>query len=165
MSIQDLVSVSFVCIVIYLVIKARKKKKRDLKILYLDEGRKTPVLYSKTYDLSGKPDAIVQDAFGVVAVVEYKSRAKRIYESDIVQVKAAALVARENRFPIKYAIIKTKQDEKRIDLPKSNAALYKQLIPFISLVKEARRGKSVPANPNKYKCNACGYRYTCKQAA
>lgn len=147
-----------------IALKTLRSKKSELKILYLDEGRKTPTLYSKTYDLSGKPDAIVRDQNGEVALIEYKSRLKNIYLSDVVQAKAGALVARENNFPVKYALIKTKQHEERIELPKSNAALYRHLTPFISQAREARRGKVVKPNANKFKCGACGYQYTCKEA-
>lgn len=141
---------------------SRLIKVRSVKNLYIDEGRETPVLYSNTYGLSAKPDAIIKDEYGRVAVVEYKSRkGKSVYDSDIVQAKCASLVARENNYPVEYILIKTQSVSKKITLPKSNKVLYQELAPFVNVVNRAREGKSVEPSPENFKCRFCSYKNAC----
>lgn len=133
--------------------------------LYIDKGRSTPVLYSKTYHLSGKPDAIIRDQYGDIACVEYKSRTANIYESDIVQVKAASLIARENGYNVKYAIVKTRQQSHRIALPRKDSDLYHQIKSYIAIVQDARNNQPVPAIAHPIKCRYCGYKARCPSSA
>lgn len=92
--------------------------------------------------------------------VEYKSRKQNLYDSDIIQLKAASLLAREQGYNVRYGLIKTQEKEYRIDLS-SNQALYKELKPFIGLAREASKGHDVPAKPSKFKCQYCAYKSDC----
>lgn len=156
-----------ICIVIGIIFYclSRLLKTNGIENLYIDEGKKTPVLYSKNYGLSAKPDAIIKDEHGKIAVIEYKSRkGKSIYDSDIVQAKGASLVARENGYAVDYIIIKTQSAQKTIQLPKSNKALSKEIQPFINIVKNARKGRAVTPNPAKFKCRFCSYKNVCQHS-
>lgn len=133
------------------------------KIVYIDTKQNNKALVSKEYDLLAKPDFIFQEPNGGCVLVEYKSRSSGIYDSDLKQVYASAICARENGFKIVRAIIATKTKNYDVDLKSSNKQLYSLVnseVEFIRSVNE-KRVISAPVYPFKAKCRSCGYKSTC----
>lgn len=137
----------------------RYARKTHSVAVWIDEGRQTKPFYSKQYNLAGKPDAIMRKGSTLYSV-EYKSRKQNIYDSDVIQLKAASLLAREQGYNVRYGLIKTQEKEYRVDFG-TNQALYKELKQYIALASDIDRGKDVPAKPHKFKCQYCAYKSDC----
>lgn len=130
------------------------------RIVYKDTGPKSRVFVNKKYKVAAKPDLIIKNIDGFIGV-EFKSRQYGIYESDIVEAKAAALAAR-SKYPI-YAIqIKNQNQNKVIVLPKSNDDLYREIERYILLASQAH-SKLLPASPHTMKCKSCPVKMSCNE--
>ena len=154
----------------FLFISFKRHDVRDIpsvagKNVWLDKGRETKAFYHKRYGIAAKPDAI-QKVDGQLEAVEYKSRYGQVFESDIVQLKAASLAARANGYAISHGVVKTSSTSKRFALPRSDAELFEQIKPFYDQVKmiKANRQAAVSSNPHQRKCHACGYSERCPDA-
>ena len=154
----------FALLVLALFLLFKKNRTKSDEVVWLDEGKSVKPFVSHTYKLVGKPDAIIKDNNGSLVLVEYKSRLKRVYLSDIVQAKSAALVMRDNGYPIKKIMIKTQTDNHIEVLPKSERAIFKEIEQYIIFAIRARNQQSVPASPAKYKCRTCSVRAHCMEA-
>ena len=148
----------FVGVGLLYLVQLRNRTQQPVAV-WIDQGRQTKPFYSKQYQLTGKPDAIMRKGSTLYSV-EYKSRKNNIYDSDVIQLKAASLLAREQGYNVRYGLIKTQEKEYRIDLS-SNEALFKELKPFIGLAREASKCLDVPAKPSKFKCQYCAYKSDC----
>ena len=132
--------------------------------VWLDEGKKTKPFFHPGYQLVAKPDAIQKIAQKLYAI-EYKSRESKVFESDIVQLKAACLAARANGYKIYGGFIVTNKGFKEVSLPSSDRQLFKQISQYHQLVMDIKAGRSVKASPTQNKCRSCGYRHACTDYA
>ena len=144
-----------------LIRKSSNKLNIDGKLIWVDKGRTKP-FYNKVFKVLGKPDLMYKIKSGILAV-EYKSRNANIYASDIAQGKAAALAARGSGYNVTELMVLTKNNRKRFPLPKSDKALYSEVERLCQIVRSAKRGKSQPSMPSKFKCHNCAYANSCKK--
>lgn len=132
-------------------------------VLYADRGPGSKVLKDKVLNIYSKPDRI-EGTMKESELLEYKSRNRRVYESDIVQAQAGVISARAEGFNVKKAYVitgngskqsvplgSTERILKRIEIPLKNARLVKS-------------GGEPKASPAKYKCTTCSYSHACKHA-
>lgn len=132
-------------------------------IIWTDQGRRTKPFFYRKFGVFGKPDLICRKGNTVLAV-EYKSRHRPVYESDIAQALCAALAARGDGYNVTRALIKTSTTERYIDLPRSDQDLYQTIKVYIDLAADAKDGKKMMATPNTRKCRACAFRNGCRHA-
>lgn len=133
------------------------------KIVYIDTKENNKSLISNKYQLLAKPDFIFQEPNGNCVLVEYKSRSSGIYNSDVKQVYASAICARENGYKVVRAIVATKTKNYDVDLNSSNKQLYSLInseVEFIRSVIE-KRVISAPVYSFQVKCRSCGFKSTC----
>lgn len=91
--------------------RGRNRSKNPLglpgKVVYADTGNESEVFRSPKYGVSAKPDFILKLKNKAHVLVEYKGRdSKEVFESDIVQAKAAVLAAR-TKYPVSSAFVVT----------------------------------------------------------
>ena len=134
------------------------------KLIWVDEGKKTKPFFNSRYQIFGKCDQLYKTLGGVLAV-EYKSRRGKIYLSDIVQSKAAALAARGAGYKVTRVLVKTKNQEQYMKLPSSDDALFQEIAEFFHKAKAAKEGLQVKAFPEKQKCRRCAYFNSCSKSA
>ncbi|MFT6904806.1 MAG: CRISPR/Cas system-associated exonuclease Cas4 (RecB family) [Oleiphilaceae bacterium] len=130
------------------------------ELIWVDESKDTKPFFNNKYKVFGKPDFIYKRRSGATAV-EYKSRFGKVYESDIVQAKTAALAARGAGIKIDQIMIKTERDTQILNLPKRNKDLFIQIEGNIREARKAKLGIRMNARPNKIKCRACSHKNTC----
>lgn len=134
------------------------------ELLYADQGRKSKAFVSRKYGIRAKPDFLIRQPDGRVALVEYKSRNNgRIYESDIVQAKASVLAARE-AYPVVAMYIKTKHRLQAIPIPQDSDALYREVERYAELARRAKRGELLREyTHNRNQCKTCSVRAGCQR--
>lgn len=139
-----------------------RKNNLDIKgkLIWVDHSKKTKPFFNSTFKVFGKPDLMYVVRGGVLAV-EYKSRYGRIYESDIVQAKCAALAARGDGYKVIKVLLKTSTQERYIPLPKKDKDLYDEIKFFILISRKAKKGDSLPGTPDAKKCASCAYKHDC----
>lgn len=133
------------------------------KVIWIDIGKKTTPFFNNTFSVLGKPDLMYKVKGGILAV-EYKDRGRGIYNSDIVQAKCAALAARGEGFKVIRVLIKNRSEDRYIELPPSDHALYKQIERYILLSRKAKNGEKMQAQPERHKCRACSLKLSCQYA-
>src|SRR4051794_13793424 len=69
------------------------------KLIWTDKGKLTKSFYNNDFEVFGKPDFLYREREEIIAV-EFKSRFGPVFESDIVQAKAAALAARGDGYKV-----------------------------------------------------------------
>ncbi len=153
----------FFTIKIILFFRPRNKLGIDGSLIWTDTGKTTEPFFNHNFKVFGKPDLMYKIRSGVLAV-EYKSRKGRIYTSDIVQAKSAALAARGSGYHVTKILVRTKTKENYFDLPRNDLALYKEIEVSANHAREAKTGKSMNASPSHFKCRACAYRMKCQFA-
>ncbi len=162
---------AFIVLVVvgFLVLRWFKPKRDPLgidgKLVWVDRGQKTKPFFNKQFRVLGKPDLMYMRASRGVLAVEFKSRTGRIYESDVVQAKTAALAARGEGYRVCRILVKTKGTEQYFDLPSSDAALFKEIQQFVAYTRAAKQGVSLKAFPQRYKCKTCAYSQNCDSRA
>ena len=136
----------------------------DAEVVYADRGRNTPTLVSKEFGIVAKPDFVLRFDGGEHAVVEYKSRVNgRLYNSDIAQVKASVIAARE-RFDISlaYVIVGDKRHEVDVDFPSDE--LYEQIKPLVKHARAANAGEEIKVfATSEALCQSCAVRRHCQK--
>lgn len=136
----------------------------DGEVVYADAGRHTKSFVSDTYGIVAKPDFILKLDGGVMAVVEYKSRANgRLYASDIAQVKATVIAARET-YDVTQAYVIAGETRHEIDVNKTSAALYREIEALAKHARAANAGEIVEvyaAHPSL--CKGCAVKGSCKK--
>ena len=141
-----------------------KKPSDDLgisgKLVWVDHGKNTKPFFNQEYRVLGKPDLMYKISRGILAV-EYKGRSNNIYDSDIVQGLTASLAARGEGYQVARLLVRTDNNERYIDLPKSDRDLYKLVSNHVEIVRKAKQGRDLPANPGYYKCLHCAYTNSC----
>ena len=135
----------------------------DGELIWVDRGKDTKPFFNHTYRVLGKPDLMYRVDGGILAV-EYKSRKRSIYNSDVIQGLTACLAARGQGHKVSSLLIKTDGSDRRIELPKSDKQLYKKIEANVEMVRAAKQGKQLRALPAKYKCQYCAYTEVCDKA-
>ena len=132
------------------------------KLVWVDRGKRTKPFFNNKWRVLGKPDLMYRVANGILAV-EYKSRKRTIFGSDIVQGLTASLAARGEGFNVTQLLVKTDHAEKYISLPKGDEDLHVLIAEHVQIVRQAKAGKVLPANPSYYKCIHCAYSQSCQR--
>lgn len=130
------------------------------ELIWVDRGKDTKPFFNHYYKVLGKPDLMYKVDGGILAV-EYKGRKNNIYDSDIVQGLTACLAARGQGYNVSRLLVKTDGSERSIDLPKSDKALYNKVSTQVELVRKAKLGQRLPAQPARFKCDHCAYTEAC----
>ena len=152
--------ISLVVFITAFVLLDRNDRESE-RVIYKDTGPNARVFVNKKYKVAAKPDLILKNIDGYIGV-EFKSRKYGIYESDIVEAKAAALAAR-SKYPIFAIQVKNQTQNKVIVLPKSNADLFREIEGYISLASQARL-RLLPATPHPMKCKSCPEKMSCNES-
>lgn len=136
----------------------------DGELIWVDRGKDTKPFFNHAYRVLGKPDLMYKVDGGILAV-EYKSRKRKIYSSDVVQGLTACLAARGQGYKVTSLLIKTDQSDHRIELPKSDKQLYKKVEAHVEMARQAKQGKRLPAQPSQFKCQYCAYTEVCDKTS
>jgi len=139
----------------------------DARVVYSDTGawaRLEKPLFSRRYQLTGKPDYIVEDETGATIPVEVKpSRtARQPRHSDTMQLMAYGILVEEKfgRRPA-YGLLKYRDEVFRIEF---TDALRAELFAILEDMRRARRAKNVArSHAEAVKCRYCGYREACEE--
>lgn len=132
----------------------------DGDLIWVDEGTQAKPFFNRTYEILGKPDAMYRTSSGVSAV-EYKSRKSGVLASDIAQAKCAALAARADGYKVNEVVVVTRSEIRRVNLPRSDSDLFKEIRPLVKTIRDIRRGSKGEAKPQQGKCFNCAYRGSC----
>lgn len=132
------------------------------KIVYADQGRKSKLFINKKYGITAKPDFIIATQNGQNVMVEYKSRAGRVYQSDIVQLLASVLAAR-SEMPIHRAVVVTKGTRREVVLG-SNEQIFKEISKFVLLARRAQEGEIIKIfSSHPGVCRSCSVAHSCQR--
>lgn len=132
------------------------------KLVYSDQGRSSKLFINKRFGLSAKPDFIYNLLNGMFALVEYKSRNGRIFQSDIEQTIAGVIACRPH-YNIRVAVIQTASERKEINVDKSVEELYEMIKHNVELTRKIKNGLKVDTcYPTKYKCKSCAVANNCQ---
>jgi len=155
---------SFVILVVsklHRLLRSTNKLGIDGSLIWTDQGRNTKPFFNKDFKVLGKPDLMYKIQSGVLAV-EYKSRRSRVYLSDTVQAKSAALAARGAGYHVTKILVCTQTQKQYFELPRQDLTLYKSIEVYVSYVREAKSGSEMKATPSRYKCRSCAYHESCQ---
>ena len=134
------------------------------KVIYADDGRDSKLFINHQYGVCGKPDFILQLPNGQNASVEYKDRASKIYLSDIVQVKVAALAVRSH-MPLQKAYVVTRGGAEEIPLHSDNQKLHAEVQEYIEMARRVKNGETLCVfTASTSQCNGCSVRHKCIKA-
>lgn len=139
----------------------------NARVVYSDTGawaRLEKPLFSRRYQLTGKPDYIVQDETGATIPIEVKPTrtASQPRHSDTMQLMAYGVLI-EEKFGTRpaYGLLKYRDEVFEIAFTEELRA------EFFEIVKEmraARHAKNVSRNhADAVKCKYCGYRDACEE--
>ena len=132
------------------------------KIVYADQGRKSKLFINKKYGITAKPDFIIATQNGQNVMVEYKSRAGRVYQSDIVQLLASVLAAR-SEMPIHRAVVITKGTRREVVLG-SDEQIFKEISKFVLLARRAQEGEIIKIfSSHPGVCRSCSVAHSCQR--
>jgi len=152
--------------------KLRKSQRNRLQqqiglpgqVIYADQGRHGRKFISRRYGIVAKPDFIVRLDSGENAIVEYKSRSNgALYGSDIAQVKASALAARE-KMPIQKAFVLSGQRLHSIALKANSDELFEEVRALVEYAQRAASGEIIQVfckNPRQ--CTTCAQKSNCQK--
>lgn len=144
------------------IIIALSPSQKGERILYQDKGERSRVFVNKRFGIAAKPDTILRTDEGDICI-EFKSRKKGVYPSDIAEAKAAALAAR-SKYRIIAIEIRNQTECQKFYLPKDDKLLYSEIQQYVEMAKVANT-ELLPATPQKIKCNSCPVNQNCNQRA
>ena len=160
--------ISFVVFVALLYLARRRSHRPgsplgiEGKIVYADQGRKSKLFINKKYGITAKPDFIIATQNGQNVMVEYKSRAGRVYQSDIVQLLASVLAAR-SEMPIHRAVVVTKGTRREVVLG-SDEQIFKEISKFVLLARRAQEGEIIKIfSSHPGVCRSCSVAHSCQR--
>lgn len=132
------------------------------KLLYADGGRRSRLYSSKRYRINAKPDFIIRLPSGENAIAEYKDRANRVYESDIVQVLSSVLAVREH-MPLQRAYVVTRNGKQEIPLPADNDEIYRRIERNVTWARQVKKKELIMVGcRNKGACHKCSLKHACE---
>lgn len=133
------------------------------KLVYADIGRNSRLFICKVFGLSAKPDFIYKTGRNEFTLVEYKGRAKGVYDSDVAQVIASVIAARA-KYNIQKAYVQTDFTRKEIIVNKPSVELYKEISHLVDMTREIESNEIVTqCYPGKIKCKSCSMATHCEQ--
>jgi hypothetical protein len=133
------------------------------KLVYADTGRNSRLFLCKVFGLSAKPDFIYKTGRNEFTLVEYKGRAKSIYDSDVAQVIASVIAARA-KYNTQKAYVQTDSTKKEIIVNKPRVQLYKEISHLVDMTREIESNKVITqCYPGKIKCKTCSMATHCEQ--
>ncbi len=159
------------------ILLGRKAKREEtaaglgrVRVVYSDSGAWEEVatpLFAERYNLTGKPDYIVRNREGLVAVeVKPLRRAAQPYESDIMQLAAYCLLLEEDwgESPA-YGLLRYADKTFRVEWEDE---LRQELLVILDEMRElmhqpALLGEAMPEPQHDMtvRCRACGFQYIC----
>jgi CRISPR-associated exonuclease Cas4 len=155
---------------ILLWISSRQRRAVGLpagKIIYADHNQWTKVetaLYDPTFNLTGKPDYIVETNHGLIPVEVKSGRANNApYDSHIYQLAAYCLLI-EQTFGTQpqYGILHYSNQDIQIDYTKD---LQDKTIEILRDIRSMSRKKSISrSHESVARCQKCGYNSICEEA-
>lgn len=128
------------------------------KVVWYDSGRQAKVFKNPQFGVKGKLDVILQQQKELVGV-EYKSRAGKVFESDIIQGYSACLAAYKT-YKFTKLIIKTDTDQVERVIT-SEQQLFDRIKKHFIIAKAIQSGDSGEPTKNKWKCKGCGRKSSC----
>lgn len=131
------------------------------KLIYCDTNNAS-IFRNKKHKIAAKPDFIVLDDNNNKIIVEFKSRNKGIYSSDINQLKASVIAVRD-KYPnitIGY-IINGSGEYKKIELNKSTDSIALEIKSLLNKIRLLKNGNQIQHIPEKHKCMRCGFNENC----
>ncbi len=136
----------------------------DAEVVYADRGRATPSLVSKEFGIVAKPDFVLRFDMGAYAVVEYKSRSSgRLFNSDVAQVKATVIAARE-RFDVSLAYVIVGDQRHKVDVDFPSDEIYEQIKPLVKHARAANAGEEIRVfATSEALCRGCAVRRNCQK--
>lgn len=149
----------FLFLVIVIALSPSQKGER---ILYQDKGERSRVFVNKRFGIAAKPDTILRTDEGDICI-EFKSRKKGVYPSDIAEAKAAALAVR-SKYRIVAIEIRNQTENQKFYLPKDDDLLYSEIKHYAEMAQIAKQ-ELLPATPQKFKCRNCPVNQSCNQRA
>lgn len=134
------------------------------KVIYADDDRGSKLFVNQRYGVCGKPDFILQLPNGQIASVEYKDRANKVYLSDIVQVKVAALAVRAH-MPLQKAFVVTQGGIEEIRLHSDNQKLHAEVLEYIEMARRVKNGEVLCVfTGSESQCKGCSVKHKCIKA-
>ena len=153
-----------------LLLSSRQRRKAGLpagRVIYSDHkqwGKFETALYDPTFNLTGKPDFILETKKGFVPVESKSGRGRQIpYDSHIFQLAAYCFLIDQtfNTRP-EYGILHYPNQEIAVDYTPD---LEKKLIDLIREIHSLSRRRSIDrSHRSEKRCQNCGYRNICDQA-
>ncbi|EAS62453.1 hypothetical protein VAS14_00251 [Vibrio angustum S14] len=135
---------------------------KDADLVYIDD-KNTEVLLDHKYKICAKPDFIYEDEQGFI-LVERKMARRKPTLSDIVQVKASVICAR-NKYPkLKRAVISTALGNFPVDVKQSSARLFSEIRQHHDVCQAVYQGKVV-TETNQSHCKACRTKNNCTRSS
>lgn len=136
----------------------------DADVVYADRGRGTTSFVSKTYGIVAKPDFVLRFDSGEYAVVEYKSRSNgRLYDSDVAQVKASVIAARE-QFNVTQAFVIVGTERYTVEVDRSSDKLYREIEILANHARAANAGDDIMVfAKSEAMCRSCAVRRDCQR--
>lgn len=156
--------------VLLLLLSSRQRRKAGLpagRVIYSDHkqwGRIETALYDPTFNLTGKPDFILETNKGFVPVETKSGRGRQIpYDSHIFQLAAyCLLIDKTLKTRPEYGILHYPDQDFAVDYTPD---LEKKLIELIREIHSLSRRRSIDRSHREQKrCQNCGYRNICDQA-
>lgn len=132
------------------------------KIIYADRGQKGGYFINHKFGILARPDFIVKEPGGEIAVLEYKSRKNgKLYKSDIVQVKASVIAVRGKIKATKAYVISGEKPHE-IDVSGSSESIFNEIKKEYLHAKAANNGEIIMVfNKNLHQCKTCSQRFAC----
>ena len=139
----------------------------NARVVYSDTGawaRVEKPLFSRRYQLTGKPDYIVQDDTGATIPIEVKPTRTNTQprHSDTMQLMAYGVLI-EEKFGTRpaYGLLKYRDRVFEIEFTEE---LRTEFFETLKEMRAARRAKNVARNhTDAVKCKYCGYRDACEE--
>jgi CRISPR-associated exonuclease Cas4 len=139
----------------------------NARVVYTDTGVWKKVerpLFSRRYQLTGKPDYIVEEDGALIPVEVKPSRvAKLPHESDVMQLAAYALLIEETHGTApRYGLLKYRDAVFQIDFTDEVRA---RLLDLMDTARQDFTARDVArSHAELRRCRVCGYRAECGQA-
>jgi CRISPR-associated exonuclease Cas4 len=156
--------------VLLLLLSSRQRHKAGLpagRVIYSDHkqwGKIETALYDPTFNLTGKPDFILETNKGFVPVEPKSGRGRQIpFDSHIFQLAAyCLLIDKTLKTRPEYGILHYPDQDFAVDYTPD---LEKKLIELIREIHSLSRRRSINRSHREQKrCQNCGYRNICDQA-
>lgn len=137
------------------------------RVIYSDHdewGKVETPLYDPTYNLTGKPDYLVESSSGIIPVEVKSSRLKTApYDSHIYQLAAYCLLI-EQTFSLRpaYGILHYANQDIAIDY---TAELEQRILDIIREMRSLSRRRGIDrSHQSANRCRGCGFNSICDQA-